>query len=76
MFNRLMQLRSYFAAASLALLAASADAVDHGIVELGQGDDKPSLFQEYEYVVVSLYNSDEEAKRIDDLIQGAKKFFD
>lgn len=63
---------SFFA--SCALLASQAWA--GAIQDLTDEDNAQLLMSQYDYTVVSFYNSEPEALEIDGLMEGAKSFID
>lgn len=54
-------------AASLAYIAAAS-----AIIELKEGDDPAEKMNEYDYAVLSFYNSEEWSVAVDQLMEGAK----
>ena len=59
--------QSFVQAASLAYIAAAS-----AIIELKEGDDVVERINEYDFAVVSFYNSEEWSVAVDQLIDGAK----
>ena len=59
--------QSFVQAASLAIIAAATD-----IVEVKEGDEPFKLIEEYDYAVISFYNSEDWAIEVDQLMEGAK----
>ena len=59
--------QSFVQAASLAYIAAAS-----AIIELKEGDDPAEKMNEYDYAVLSFYNSEEWSVAVDQLMEGAK----
>ena len=59
--------QSFVQAASLAYIAAAS-----AIIELKEGDDPVEKMTEYDYAVISFYNSEEWSVAVDQLMEGAK----